>query len=62
MTRRFRIVGVDETDPKSGAISIDSPVARALLGKRIDDEVVVAIGQTASTLRIVSIRYESPPP
>lgn len=62
VTRKFRIVGVDETDPKSGAISIDSPVARALLGKRIDDEVVVAIGQAASTLRIVSIRYESPLP
>ena len=36
---RYRIVGPDETDAKRGWISIDSPLARALLKKRIDDEV-----------------------
>jgi len=35
---RYRIVGPDETDAKAGFISIDSPLARAALKKRIDDE------------------------
>ena len=35
---RYRIVGPDETDAKLGWISIDSPLARAMLKKRIDDE------------------------
>jgi len=35
----FRIVGEDEADPKSGSISYISPLARALVGKRIDDTV-----------------------
>lgn len=35
---RYRIVGPDETDARQGWISIDSPLARAMLKKRIDDE------------------------
>lgn len=35
---RYRIVGPDETDAKLGWISIDSPLARAMLKKRVDDE------------------------
>jgi transcription elongation factor GreB len=54
-THEYRIVGPDETDPKSAAISIDSPVARALLGKRVDDEVTIA--KSATTLTVVTIRY-----
>ncbi len=38
----FRIVGEDEADPASGSISYVSPMARALLGKAIGDEVQVA--------------------
>src|SRR5690606_10712582 len=37
-TARYRIVGPDETDPARGWISIDSPLARAMLKKRVDDE------------------------
>ena len=37
-SHRYRIVGPDETDAKLGWISIDSPLARALLKKRVDDE------------------------
>ncbi|MCH8478123.1 MAG: GreA/GreB family elongation factor, partial [Wenzhouxiangella sp.] len=37
----YRIVGADEIDGGEGWISVDSPVARALLGKRLDDEVSV---------------------
>lgn len=38
----FRLVGEDEADPSSGSISYVSPMARALLGKEIGDEVQVA--------------------
>jgi transcription elongation factor GreB len=37
-TARYRIVGPDETDAALGHISIDSPLARAMLKKRVDDE------------------------
>ena len=37
--RRYRIVGADELNPSSGYISIDSPLALALIGKRLDDRV-----------------------
>ncbi|MDF1779670.1 MAG: transcription elongation factor GreB [Alcanivoracaceae bacterium] len=45
---QHRIVGPDESDAKTGGISIDSPLARALLKKQVDDEVDV---QTPAGLR-----------
>lgn len=39
--KTFKIVGPDESDIKKGSISILSPVARALIGKRVGDEVTV---------------------
>lgn len=56
-TRIYRIVGPDETDAKTSAISMDSPVAKALLGKRVRDEVVITIGEKIRTMNVVSIRY-----
>lgn len=41
-TRKYRIVGVLETDPESGKISHESPVGRSLLGRRAGDEVEIA--------------------
>jgi transcription elongation GreA/GreB family factor len=41
----FRIVGEDEADPAKGAISYVSPLAAALLGKRVGDEAIVAGGE-----------------
>ena len=40
--RTFRIVGEDEADPAAGSVSHVSPLARALLGKRVGDTAVVA--------------------
>lgn len=37
----YQLVGADEFDVKAGRISIDSPVGQALLGKKIDDEVII---------------------
>lgn len=56
-TSVYRIVGPDETDAKSSAISIDSPVAKALLGKRVDDEVTVQTADKTRTVAVLSIRY-----
>jgi transcription elongation factor GreB len=54
----YRIVGPDETDSDRGFISIVSPMGRALMGKCLDDEVVVKrpIGDT--TLIILEIAFE----
>ncbi|QFU76658.1 transcription elongation factor GreB [Halioglobus maricola] len=38
---RWRIVGPDEFDLKANKLSMDSPMARAMLGKGLDDEVIV---------------------
>jgi len=37
----YQIVGVDESDIKKGKISVESPMAKALIGKRISDEIMV---------------------
>jgi|SRR5690606_35427054 len=39
----FRIVGADEADVDSGSISVSAPLARALIGKSIGDEVVIKL-------------------
>jgi transcription elongation GreA/GreB family factor len=43
----YRIVGEDEADPKAGTISFVSPMARALIGRAVGDEVSVAGGEIA---------------
>ena len=48
----FRIVGEDEADPAAGSVSYVSPLARALLGKSVGDEVAVAGGE----VEIVAVR------
>ena len=54
---RYRIVGKDELDTKLGYITIDSPMARALIGKQVDDEVVVQTPSGPKTWYINEIRY-----
>ncbi|TCK17947.1 transcription elongation factor GreB [Thiogranum longum] len=56
----YRIVGPDEFDPRKGWISMDSPMARALMKKAIDDEVEVRIGERASDYRVLDVRYSEP--
>lgn len=50
-TQTFRIVGEDEADPKTGSVSHVSPLARALMGKRVDEEAEVA-GQTVAIVAV----------
>lgn len=56
--KQYRIVGCDEFDPAKQWISIDSPVARALIGKEVDDEVSVHTPTGKVTLYINKIWYE----
>jgi transcription elongation factor GreB len=53
----YRIVGADETDAARGYISIDSPLARALLGRRVDDAVEVELPDSSRSYVLLSIRY-----
>ena len=59
-TRRYRIVGPDEFDPQRGYISLDSPVAKALMKKTLHDEVIVETPEGSIEYIIVSIEYEQP--
>ncbi|MCG8324394.1 MAG: transcription elongation factor GreB [Thiotrichales bacterium] len=53
----FRIVGSDEFDQTDNGVSIDSPLARALLGKQIDDEVQLKTDAGEKNYIIISIAY-----
>lgn len=54
---QVRIVGPDEIDPKLQHISIDSPLARALLGKQRDDEVLVHAPAGERLYWVIDISY-----
>lgn len=54
----YRIVGPDEIDTNNGWISIDSPLARALLKKAMDDDVSVELPTGRGDYTIIDIRYE----
>lgn len=54
---RYRIVGPDETDATLGYISIDSPLARALLKKRIDDEVEATLPGGTQRFAVIDVSY-----
>jgi transcription elongation factor GreB len=53
----YRIVGPDETDAKRGWISIDAPLARVLLKKRIDDDIEVQLPSGTVRFAIIEVRY-----
>ena len=56
---RFRIAGYDEIFDRDDYISVDSPMAKALLGKAVDDEVKVEAPGGAQWWTIVDISYSS---
>jgi transcription elongation factor GreB len=58
-TARYRIVGPDETDAALGHISIDSPLARAMLKKRVDDEFEAELPAGPARFAIVALDYEA---
>jgi transcription elongation factor GreB len=56
---RYRIVGPDEFDMHADYISMDAPLARALLRKALDDEVKVPLSGGERRYVIVAIRYDA---
>ncbi len=54
----YRIVGPDEFDIKRGDISVDAPLARALLKKAVDDEVKVLTPEGPASYVVVEISYK----
>ena len=55
--KTYRIVGADESDMAKGFISIDSPVARALVGKREGEEVTVKVPKGDVVYTVVGVEY-----
>lgn len=60
VSRAYRVVGADEFDPKRNWISIDSPMAKALLKREVDDEIVVETPGGKVEMLIVDVRYAGP--
>ena len=59
--QRYRIVGPDEFDLSQGKLSMDSPLAKALLGKRLGDDIVFKTPQGERELYITGVHYGSLP-
>jgi len=53
----YRIVGEHEADIKQGRLSINSPVAKALIGHRVDDEVTIKVPSGLRVYEIIDIKY-----
>ena len=56
--KTYQIVGEDESDAANGRISITSPIARALLGKGVDDSVTVSVPKGVREFEIREIRID----
>lgn len=54
----YTIVGEDEADISQGLLSVNSPVARALLGKQVDDEVTVRVPRGTREFAVLEIRFD----
>ena len=55
----YTIVGENESDSKNGRVSITSPIARALIGKRIGDEAVLNAPKGKRNLEILDVKFLS---
>jgi len=53
----YQIVGEDEADIKLGKISITSPVGKALIGHRVDEEVRIAVPSGLRVFEVTHIEY-----
>jgi transcription elongation factor GreA len=55
----YAIVGEDEADAREGRISVTSPVARALMGKEVGDEVAVKVPKGLREFEVLEIRFDA---
>lgn len=54
----YQIVGEDEADIKDAKISVTSPVGKALIGHRLDDEVRIQVPSGIRIYEVIDIKYE----
>ncbi len=54
-TKEFSVVGTVEADPLSGKISDESPIGKALMGKKLDDQVEIVTPAETSIFKIIEI-------
>jgi len=54
----LRIVGPDEIDPTRKFVSMDAPIARALMGKRVEEEIAVEVPGGKKIFVVTEVRYE----
>jgi transcription elongation factor GreB len=55
--RWYRVVGPDEFDMANDYVSMDSPLGKTLLGKRLDDEFTIDLPAGAQSFTVIAIRY-----
>ena len=53
----YKIVGNLESDPEKGLISIETPIAKGLVGKFVDDEVTIDTPSGKLTYEIVEVKH-----
>jgi len=53
----YQLVGTFEADIKRGRISVESPIGRALMGKEVDDEVVIRVPKGKRTVVVTDVAY-----
>ena len=54
---KYQLVGTYEADIKLNRISVESPIGRALLGKDVNDEVVIKVPKGTRTMAILKVEY-----
>ena len=59
---RYQIVGSDEADPANGRISVLSPLARTLIGKRVGDNVTAQLPGGKKTFDVLQVNFPWPTP
>ena len=53
----YKIVGNLESDPDKGKISIDTPIARGLIGKHVDDEITITTPSKTLNYEVISVQH-----
>ena len=56
--KHYQLVGTEEADVKAGLLSIQTPVAKALLNRKVGDIVTVKVPKGEIEYEVLSIKYE----
>lgn len=56
--KQYKLVGQDEADLKNGKISVQSPVGKALIGKRVGDQIAVTTPSKIVEYEVIEIRFD----